>query len=326
MKKAKPVLILLLKLLVSGGLLVYFFTRIHIERFLHTFASANFSYIGVAAVVYLLSQIASVMRWTILLRPLGFKTPLKSLVNYYLIGMFFNLFTPGTVGGDVSRIYYLARDGESPSDKKWGATTMHATVSVFMDRAVGMVVLVWLGALGLFFSPQYEIPTAIRSLTYALAVGFLIAGALIPALRRMLPEDGYTIIVKLRVALRSYRARWRVIPAAIVLSFFVHIIQAWIHWLLGQALHMEIPFSYCIIIYPLVGTFSSLPISLGGIGLREGGYLFFLQIIGFNSEKGIAFGVLLFLVVIFDSLLGGIVFLFQKGPKPTSVAAKLEAT
>ena len=326
MKKAKPVLILLVKLLVSGGLLGYFFTRIHIERFLHTFASADFSYIGLAAVIYLASQIASVVRWMVLARPLGFKTPFKVLVKYYLIGMFFNLFAPGTVGGDVTRIYYLARDGEHNPEKKWGGATVHAAVSVFMDRAVGMVALVWLGALGLFFFREYAVPSAVRTLTYTLAIGLLVGGLLVPLLRRVLPEDGHAIVVKLRVALRSYRARWRAIPAAICLSFAVHIIQAWIHWLLGQALRMDIPFSFCIILYPLVGTFSALPISLSGIGLREGGYLYLLQIIGFSSEQGVAFGLLLFLVVIFDSLLGGIIFLFQKGPKPTAAEAEIEVT
>ncbi len=46
-------------------------------------------------------------------RPLGIKTPFKAMLRYYLIGMFFNLFAPGTVGGDVSRVYYLVKDEEA---------------------------------------------------------------------------------------------------------------------------------------------------------------------------------------------------------------------
>jgi hypothetical protein len=51
MKKAKPILILLAKIVVSMGLLAFFFSRIHIERFFHTFASANFVYIGLAMLI-----------------------------------------------------------------------------------------------------------------------------------------------------------------------------------------------------------------------------------------------------------------------------------
>ena len=315
MKKFKPLLILLLKILVSAGLLVYFFTRIHIERFFHTFTTADLSYIGLALVVYLLSQFVSAARWIVLARPLGFKTPLKVLVRYYLVGMFFNLFAPGTVGGDVSRIYYLARDGEENLNKKLGGVTMHAAVSVFIDRVIGMAVLVWLGAVGLWLFPQYAIPAPVRRLTFALAGAFLIGGVLLPVLRRVLPSDGHPIIVKLRVGVRSYQTHWQAIPQAILLSFVVHFVQAWIHMVLGWAIQIDIPYSFCIILYPLVGTFAALPVSLNGLGLREGGYLFLFQFIGVGSEKGVAFGLLLFIIVALDSLIGGVLFLMQKNPK-----------
>ena len=70
----------------------------------------------------------------------------------------------------------------------------------------------------------------------------------------------------------------------------------------------------------LVGTFAALPVSLNGIGLREGGYLFLLGLIGINAEKGIAFGLLLFLIVVVDSLVGGLLFLVKKSPKPADDA------
>jgi uncharacterized membrane protein YbhN (UPF0104 family) len=321
MKKVKPALVLLMKVLVSVGLLVFFFTRIHIERFFHTFASADFSYIALALVVYFLSQFLSTLRWEVLARPLGFKKPFMVFLNFYLIGMFFNLFAPGTVGGDISRIYYLGRDEEGGREKDWGGITLNATVSVFVDRVIGMMVLVWLGALGLILFPQYAVPSAVRLLTFALALGFIVGGLLIPVLRRILPDVGYSTVVKLRVALRSYRARWQAIPQAIALSFVIHLIQAWIHLLIGRAIHIEIPFSYCIILYPLVGTFAAIPITLNGLGLREGGYLFLLAVIGINSEKAIAFGVLLFLAIAADSLVGGVVFLLKKSPKPSVIVA-----
>jgi uncharacterized membrane protein YbhN (UPF0104 family) len=322
MKKLKPALVLLIKVFVSVGLLVFVFTRIHIERFFDTFAAAEFRYIALALLVYLGSQFLSALRWKILARPLGFNGPFKFFLNFYLIGMFFNLFAPGTVGGDVTRIYYLAREGESNRDKAWGGATMHAAVSVFIDRLVGMVVLVWLGALGLALFPEYAVPSAVRWLTFALAGGFVTGGMLVPVLRRILPAGGHPMVVKFRVALGTYRAHWHAIPQAIGLSFVVHVIQAWIHLVIGRAIHIEIPFSYCIILYPLVGTFAALPISLNGLGLREGGYLFLLAVVGINSEKSIAFGVLLFLTVAVDSMIGGVVYLLKKSPAPSAVVVE----
>jgi uncharacterized membrane protein YbhN (UPF0104 family) len=321
MKKAKPVIIFLLKLLVSGGLLAYFLSRVHPERFLHTFASANYSWIALALTVYLFAQSISAVRWTMLARPLGIATPFKDLVKYYLIGMFFNLFAPGTVGGDVSRVYNLVRD-EAAHAKGRAVTTMHAAMSVLMDRAIGMVVLVWLGATALLLFPQYAVPPTVRMVTFLLASGFAVAVLLTPLLRRLLPEDGHTIVVKVRLLFRSYRMQWRALAAAGVLSIVIHLIQAWMHVVMGRALGLELPFTFCLIVYPLVGTFSSIPVSLNGLGLREGGYIYLLAVIGIGTEKGIAFGLLLFLIVALDSLIGGLLFLLQKSAKPTAVIAE----
>jgi glycosyltransferase 2 family protein len=317
MKRAKPTIVFLLKLLVSAGLLGYFLSRVHPERFVTTFATAKFSYIGLAMAVYLITQLISAVRWTVLARPVGIKTPFTDLLRYYLVGMFFNLFAPGTVGGDVSRIYYLVRDEDAHANGR-GVTTVHAAISVLMDRAIGMVVLVWLGAVALWLFPQYAVPQSIRSVTFLLAWGFVAAVLVLPLLRPLLPEGGPPLVLKLRLALRSYRSNWHALVAAAFLSLVVHLIQAWMHTLMARALDLDVPFSFCLIIYPLVGTFSAIPVSLNGLGLREGGYIYMLAIIGIGTEKGIAFGLLLFLIVALDSLLGGLLFLLQQMPKPNA--------
>ena len=72
--KAKPIITLLVKLLVSGGLLAYFLSQVHPERFLHTFATANYWWIALALVIYLCTQAISAARWAALARPLGIET------------------------------------------------------------------------------------------------------------------------------------------------------------------------------------------------------------------------------------------------------------
>ena len=317
MKHSKAIFIFLLKLLVSGGLIGYFLWRIDLERFLQTFSSTKFAYIALALTVYLFAQGISAVRWMTLVRPLGIKTPFKDLIQYYLVGMFFNLFAPGTVGGDVSRVYYLVKDEEAHT-KGRPVTTVHATMSVLMDRAIGMVVLVWLGAAALLLFPEYAVPHTVRSVTFLLAGGLFLGALFTPVLRRFLPEDGHQLAVKLRLAMRSYRLHWRALIAAALLSLAVHLIQAWMHIVMGRALSLELPFSFCLIIYPLVGTFAAIPISLNGLGLREGGYVFLMAVIGIETEQSIAFGIMLFLIVALDSLVGGIVFLAQRLPRPNA--------
>jgi hypothetical protein len=194
-------------------------------------------------------------------------------------------------------------------------------MSVLMDRAIGMIVLVWLGAAGLLLFPEYAVPPTVRSITLMLAAGFVGAVLLLPLLRGVLPEDGHPMVVKIRLALHSYRTQWRALAAATALSLVAHLIQAWMHLVMGRALGLEVPLSFCIIVYPLVGTFAAIPVSLNGLGLREGGYIYLLAVIGISSENGIAFGLLLFLIVALDSLLGGVLFLLQKSPKAAGAIA-----
>jgi uncharacterized membrane protein YbhN (UPF0104 family) len=124
----------------------------------------------------------------------------------------------------------------------------------------------------------------------------------------------------MRLAFSAYRKHWRALVNAALFSLAIHLVQAWMHVVMGRALDLNVPFSFALIVYPLVGTFAAIPISLNGLGLREGGYVVLLSAIGIGTEKGIAFGILLFLIVACDSLVGGILYLFQQGAKTDEAA------
>ncbi len=109
-----PGLKLLLKIIVSLGLLIFLFSRINISELLRVLLFAHPSYIFVVLMVYLIGQFIISIRWALLARPLGYKNPFKDFAIFYFIGMFFNLFAPSTVGGDVGRVYYLSSGGAGP--------------------------------------------------------------------------------------------------------------------------------------------------------------------------------------------------------------------
>ena len=310
-------LLLLLKIAVSLGLLSFFVFKLDLGDFWRVLASARISYLLVALIAYLCSQLISSMRWALLARLLGFQNPLKDFTLFYLIGMFFSLFAPGTVGGDVGRVVYLSRTGDREKEGRRAVAMGFAAISVLADRAVGMAVLIWIGAVALAVAPRYSIPAAIRYTTFALALGFVLAWALLPLLGWWLQSKENPAWKNLRLALETYRGRRPVILQAMILSLTVHALQSWIHVMIGYALDIEFPWSYALIVYPLVGTFSALPISLNGIGLREGGYLLLLGWIGIGSEKAIAFSLLWFVVVVLNSAIGGLVFILRRGANPS---------
>src|SRR5262249_8660901 len=85
---------------------------------------------------YLLAQLASAWRWHLLARVVGLAGPLLDYLRYYFVGMFFNLVLPTSVGGDVVRVWYLARqEGPAPPLGRGLA----AFVSVLADRFNGVL-------------------------------------------------------------------------------------------------------------------------------------------------------------------------------------------
>ena len=320
----RSTLTFLIKTLVSLAVLSFLLSRIDITQLLRVLSSARLSYLMVALVGYFLAQIICSMRWALLAWPLGFKNPAKDFVIYYFIGMFFNLFAPSTIGGDVGRVFYLARGGNENRERDWTSSTVSALISVVADRYIGLAVLVWIGAVALVVSSNYPLPLVIRYLAFALAAGSLFGGMLLPLVNRLLQRWDLSKGKNLLLGLESYTRNRQVIMQTVVLSLIVHLILSWMQILLGQALDVEIPWSYSVIIYPLVGVFSALPISLNGIGLREGGYLFLLGQIDISSEKAIAFSLLWLIVVAVESLIGGVVFIVGKNPRPSVMVSEIK--
>ncbi len=321
---SRSTITLLLKSLVSLGILVFLLSRIDTAQLVRVMTSAHLSYLVVALAGYFLGQILCSVRWALLARPLGFQNAVKDYTIFYFIGMFFNLFAPSTIGGDVGRVFYLARDGQRREERQWSGAAVSALISVLADRLIGLAVLVWIAAAALALFSNYPLPMVVRAITFALAAGTILGWLLLPQLYRLAERWDIPRGKNLLHGLVTYAGNHRIIVVTIALSLFVHFIQSWMHILLGRALDLEIPWSYVFILYPLVGIFSALPVSLNGIGLREGGYLFLLRHIDVSSEKAIAFSFLWFIIVALDSLVGGLVFILKKSPKPSTLVSEVE--
>jgi len=82
-----------------------------------------------------------------------------------------------------------------------------------------------------------------------------------------------------------------------------------LHALVGEAQGLSLPLEYYFVFAPLVVAISMIPISLNGLGLREGAYVFFLQQAGVPIEVGMAFGLSWFLILFVSGLAGGIAWI-----------------
>lgn len=284
----------------SGGLLAFLLHRVDLERMSEHLAEADGRLLVAALLVYLGGQALSAVKWRLLARAVGFRETQRRFVVYYFIGMFFNAFGLGTVGGDVVRAMYLSGRG--------GRRAL-ALNTVLADRMSGLMVLVAIAIAALVAFPKYALPRFVVAATlgvgFALLAGWRLSPMVVP--RLLAPEHRLRRLVETDLA--PYWHDRGLLAGVAAISFVFHLSQIFVMAMLTYALGLSIPWSYFFIFGPIVNVFSALPISLNGLGVREGGYVFFLSHIGVPSESAVAFALAWFAIVLLSGLFGGVVYL-----------------
>jgi len=300
-----------LKAAIGIGLLAILFATLDPAQFARTLASVQLAYVLVALLAYMIGKVLTGIRWALLARPLGFHQGIKEFVAFYYIGMFFNLFAPGTLGGDAGKIFYLARGAAAAGRTEAAARGL---VSILADRAIGMAVLVWIGAAALLIFPSYAalVPAPLRYATFVIAVTPIAGYAFFPFVARWLEKIPHSLARKLRDLGDAYWRRPDVLAGSILLSLAFHLLQIWIQILIADALRFALPWSYAFVFFPLVDIVAMLPVSISGIGLREGSYVFFLGKLGIGPDKAFACGIVWLAIVIVSGLVGGIIFVLYR--------------
>ena len=109
----------------------------------------------------------------------------------------------------------------------------------------------------------------------------------------------------------------RLLGTVALVSVVFHLAQVGAQYVLARAAGATLPFSYCLIFHPAIGVMTALPVSVNGLGVREGGYLYFLTRLDVDDSIAVALSLLAFGVTVFGGLLGGLVFLASGATLPT---------
>ena len=247
-------------------------------------------------------------RWRIIAERVGFLETMLQFLRFYFVGMFFNLFGPSTLGGDLVRALYLGASG---------GRRMVAFHTVIFDRLSGLVMLVFVAVAAIVMFGRFGLPwpvIAVVTLTgAAMAVGWFLVP---PMVRRFLPRDGRAN----RLVERDLKPFWNdraLLMRTAGVSVVFHVLQASSLILLGGAVSMHVDWRYYFVFHPLVTVLSALPVSVAGLGIREVGYVWFLRRQDVPVDTAIAFGILWFAVLLASSLVGGLVYLWSGAAVPT---------
>lgn len=264
---------LILKILLSLGALVYVLDRVSLDRVFATIASVNLWAVIAALVFFNLSKIVSSLRLNYFFRILGVELGEIEALRLYYIGMFYNLFLPGGIGGDGYKIYLLKRHRGASAKALLGVT--------LLDRISGLSALLFFAGI-LFLLSRY-------SVLYSWLV----------------PLVWLELIAVYPVMSFFYRGKTRdVLISTTLLGMATQLLQLACAWCLVVALDLQGVWIETLTLFLLSSVAAVLPLSIGGIGIREFVFLYGFGELGLPVEKGVAFSMLFFLITALSSFVG----------------------
>jgi uncharacterized membrane protein YbhN (UPF0104 family) len=312
----------ILKIIISVVLLAFLLHYTGFEDTLKKLSQANLWYVPVGIALYLGSQLISAYRWKFLSAPLGFRLSFREFYDYYLIGMFFNLFLPGAIGGDMLRMVYLAKSAQRKKRE--------ALLTLLAERGVGLVALLLLTSLVSLSPPlmgmdlriplkflsigpiYFDLRVLLLSLSSFLLMGYLALWC-VPLERLIAKAPKLEILRQAKV----YWANVALLCKSVSMSLVVHCVMVLIHVLVAAALHVHVDVLYLTVVYGIVSLASVLPIAFNGFGVREGTYLLLLTKAGIPPQTAMAFAFYWVIISTCTSLVGGLVLLKGHYKTPT---------
>jgi hypothetical protein len=260
-------------------------------------------------------------RWLVLLRVQDIAISYWRALRIVLAGMFFNLFLLGSTGGDVIKIFFIMR--EAP-DKKAGAL-----LSVFIDRVVGVLALATVSAVVIvarWNDLMKSAPWGVLTVAIVLggSLGFIVVAWFVDRLNltSKLPHwmPLHAKIAEAAAAFSQYAKAGGAVGRAFLLSLPAHLLMFSTFYFGAKAFSAGLGVLSIFCVMPIVSTVTALPISVGGAGVREG---LFINLLGalYNTPAAIAMTISIsgFLMVVFWSLVGGVVYLLYRSSSPVGI-------
>ncbi len=295
----------LLRIVISLGLLAFLLTKVGVRETWESLRGANIGYLLAVFLLYLLSIVLRSYRWRIFLNTQGVQASLPKLASLYLIGVFFNLVLPSGFGGDVVRVYELSQ---------YSSRTASSITTVFMDRLSGFLALFAMAASALAFSYRLVPPEVGVTIIAIFLVSLVGTGALFsrPLWRRLkgLPLLS-SLAQKERVKELYLSAQiYNLVPLvqAISLSLAFNILLMIMNYLAALSFGVEISFWYFLLFIPIISFLLVLPISLSGLGVREGAYIYLFSRVGVPSSSALAISLSIYAVTVATGLIGALIY------------------
>jgi glycosyltransferase 2 family protein len=272
---SRKALTAIIKLAISVAALVFVFTKIDISEVGRIFGHSNLLLMILALVLFVFSKYVSAIRLNLFFKSVGLD--LSSIYNLklYLLGMYYNLFLPGGIGGDGYKIWLLNRNYKVPAKKIFWA--------VLLDRLTGMMALFCLAVLlAMFIRADLGFP-------YKYYIWILI------------PLSVGVFYAVIRYFFNEFAPNYAVTSLQ---AFAVQAFQVLCAWAIFVAIGGTEKTTEYLFLFLISSIIATLPITIGGVGSREISFLYGAKLLGLDPNLSIALSLAFYIITAFTSFWG----------------------
>ncbi len=317
MKTPSSWLSALARLAIGGGMLAYLALHVDLSGLAGVLRESlnRWPWLAGAAVLCFLCLAVGVARWKLILDGRGLRMTWSRVFCVFFIGQFFNAFLFGATGGDLARGYYAARETHHKKAE--------AVATVLIDRLVGLVLLdamalaMMIARAGFFLRHWVtHVPALLMlAMNAATAVGILLLFntrwfAHWPGIRRVARHPVFgRLLRRLLVSVLLYRRHPGVLVKTCLLTVVAHLLLVLQCQCIGLAMGISLGFVGYLTVVPMIMAIAALPITPGGLGVREGMAVALFGALGVASTRALPLSLMTYVISLVWSLLGGVIFL-----------------
>lgn len=308
---------------VSAVIVAVLVARMDLSRIVDVLAQGRLELQVAALGVMIMLLVVGSVRWQAFLRTLGLTLPPATALRLYFVGTFFNAFLPTGVGGDAYKVYRLRTIGRGLAPP---------VTSVILDRLAGLVGLALIGAVAVLSRLSREdhrgpvLAAGALSLCVLATVAFGWLGR--SALGRCLStsSSGRSARGGMKaVAVQGLEALGepRAVGVGVAGGLLAQALTLAAMALLLISLRAELALDALATVMVVAGIAASLPVTVNGLGVREGTLVWALTAYGLSQETAFAFAILVLGLLVTSSAVGGLVYVVaggavERGDTPTS--------
>ncbi len=304
-----------LKIAGSAGLVWWLLSRIGLGRITGLIGEADLLWLAGSFLLFLASHLLGAVQWRMLLNAEDIRPPGLRVLDCYFVGLFFNNFLIGGAGGDVYRMLDMGRQPRKGTS---------AVSAVVLDRMVGFLVMSGLSVAAIPFAclrhpfgRAFWLPFAAMVLGWCFLCFFFFNKRFAKPLSRLIrPFLPAKLQVKMREVYRKIHAfgrNRRLLLSVAAVSVLVQSARILTHYGVGRSLGVTVTPVFYFLFIPIIAILATLPLTIGGIGLREQSGVILLGLVGVTAVQAVAVEFMAYLVAIGTSLPGGVSFMLKRG-------------